>query len=141
MKTHLPSTLVRARKLRREMSLPEVLLWMQLKERPGGLKFRKQHPFGHYVADFYCDAVKLVIEVDGVSHDMGDQPQFDERRDAYFLSHGIRTLRIAAVDVLKNMDGVVQYILVAADAAGPPSPSFGRSPSPEGGGFTLEHRP
>jgi very-short-patch-repair endonuclease len=138
MKTHLPSTLVRARKLRREMSLPEVLLWMQLKQRPGGLKFRKQHPFGHYVADFYCDAVKLVIEVDGVSHDMGDQPQFDERRDASFLNQGLRTLRIAAVDVLKNMDGVIQYILVVADAAGNPPSTFQPVPSPVGGGFALE---
>jgi very-short-patch-repair endonuclease len=141
VKTHLPSTLKRARMQRRDMSLPEVLLWMQLKQRPGGWKFRHLHPFGDLVADFYCDKAKLVIEVDGESHNRGDQPEFDEKRDAYFLSHGIRTLRIAAIDVLKNIDGVIQYILVAADAAGPPSPSFGRSPSPEGGEFTLEHRP
>jgi very-short-patch-repair endonuclease len=138
MKTHLPSTLKRARKLRREMTLPEVLLWIQLKQRPGGLKFRKQHPLGHYVADFYCDVVKLVIEVDGVSHDMGDQPQFDEMRDSFFLNQGLRTLRIPAGDVLKNIEAVIQYILVAADAAGAPPPSFGRSPSPDGGGFALE---
>jgi very-short-patch-repair endonuclease len=138
VKTHLPSTLKRARKQRREMSLPEVLLWMQLKKRPGGRKFRHLHPFGDLVADFYCDEAKLVIEVDGESHNRGDQPAFDEKRDAYFLSYGIRILRIPAKDVLKNMDGVIQYILVTADAAGPPPPSFGRSPSPDGGGFALE---
>ena len=61
MKTHLPSTLLRAKRLRREMSLPEVLLWKALKQRPAGLKFRKQHPIGRLVADCYCDAAKLVV--------------------------------------------------------------------------------
>jgi very-short-patch-repair endonuclease len=138
MKTHLPSTLKRARKQRQDMSLPEVLLWMQLKQRPGGWKFRHLHPFGDLVADFYCDKAKLVIEVDGESHNRGDQPEFDEKRDAYFLAHDIRTLRIAAVDVLKNMDGVIQYILVAANAAGPPPSAFQAATSPDGGGFVLE---
>jgi very-short-patch-repair endonuclease len=138
VKTHLPSTLKRARKQRRDMSLPEVLLWMQLKQRPGGWKFRRLHPFGDLVADFCCDKAKLVIEVDGESHNRGDQPDFDEKRDAYFLSYNIKTLRIAAVDVLKNMDGVIQYILVAADAAGPPPSAFQAATSPHGGGLALE---
>jgi very-short-patch-repair endonuclease len=114
LKTHLPSTLKRARKQRREMSLPEILLWQQLKERPGGLKFRKLHPFGRLVADFYCDKGKLVIEVDGISHDMGDQPEFDVKRDEFFLSQGITTLRIPARDVLKNLNAVVEGIVDAA---------------------------
>jgi very-short-patch-repair endonuclease len=138
VKTHLPSTLKRAREQRQEMSLPEVLLWMQLKQRPGGWKFRHLHPFGNLVADFYCDKAKLVVEVDGESHNRGDQPAFDEKRDAYFLSHGIRTLRIPARDILSNMDGVIQYILVAADAAGPPPSAFQAATSPDGGGFALE---
>jgi very-short-patch-repair endonuclease len=120
------------------MSLPEVLLWIQLKQHPGGLKFRKLHPFGHFVADFYCDAAKLVIEVDGISHEMGDQPQFDEKRDAYFLAQGIATLRIPAVQVLKNMDRVISQILVAADAAFHPPSGLRPATSPDGGGFTLE---
>jgi very-short-patch-repair endonuclease len=138
VKTHLPSTLKRAREQRRQMSLPEVLLWMQLKERPSGYKFRKLHPFGYFVADFYCAAAKLVIEVDGETHDRGDQPEFDARRDAYFTSHDIRTLRIPARDVLSNMEGVIQFILVAADAAGPPPSAFQAATSPVGGGFSLE---
>jgi very-short-patch-repair endonuclease len=119
VKTHLPATLKRARKQRREMSLPEVLLWVQLKAHPGGLKFRKLHPFGPLVADFYCDSGKLVIEVDGISHDMGNQPATDAERDAYFLSQGITTLRIPAVHVLKNMDGVVAGIVDAAGGTMP----------------------
>jgi very-short-patch-repair endonuclease len=120
------------------MSLPEVLLWRELKTRPRGLKFRKQHPFGRFVADFYCDAAKLAIEVDGIAHDMGDQPEFDAQRDAWFETQGIRTLRIPARDVLSDIDGTLARILAAADAAGP-SPSVLRTAtSPGGGGFALE---
>jgi very-short-patch-repair endonuclease len=47
------------------MSLPEVLLWQALRARPGGWKFRRQHPSGPYVADFYCHEARLIVEVDG----------------------------------------------------------------------------
>ena len=138
MKTHLPSTLERAKKLRREMSLPEVLLWKVLKERPGDLKFRKQHPFGRYVADFYCDAAKLVVEVDGIAHDMGDQSAFDAERDAWLQSQGLRVFRIPAREVLSDIDAAMAAILVAADAAGPSPSVIWTATSPSGGGFTLE---
>jgi very-short-patch-repair endonuclease len=111
VKTHLPATLKRAREQRKQMSLAEVLLWIPLKQRPGGFKFRHLHPFGEFVADFYCDKGKLVIEVDGISHDMGDQPQFDAARDAWFESHGIVTLRIPAQVVLKEMDVAIDTIV------------------------------
>jgi hypothetical protein len=58
----------RARKLRREMSLPEVLLWQALRTRPGGLKFRKQFPIGAIIVDFACLERRLIVEVDGESH-------------------------------------------------------------------------
>ena len=120
MKTHLPATLKRAKKLRREMSLPEVLLWKALKERPGDLKFRKQHPFGRFVADFYCDLAKLVVEVDGIAHDMGAQPAFDAERDAWFQSQGLTVFRIPAREVLSDINAPIAAILAAADAAVPP---------------------
>jgi very-short-patch-repair endonuclease len=63
--------IVQARELRRSMSLPEGLLWRELRKRPGRFKFRRQHPVGRYIADFYCPAVKLIVEVDGLSHDYG----------------------------------------------------------------------
>ncbi|NNC72496.1 MAG: endonuclease domain-containing protein [Sphingomonadaceae bacterium] len=104
-------TVRRARKLRREMSLPEVLLWRVLKTRPGGFKFRRQHPNDLIVCDFACMSARLIIEIDGESHDMGDQPERDEKRDAWLVRNGYRTLRISAREVLKNMDGVVESIV------------------------------
>ena len=67
-----------ARRLRRELTLPEKLLWVRL--RRSDLNFRRQHPIGHYVLDFYCPAAKLAIEVDGAAHDFGDRPARDDRR-------------------------------------------------------------
>ncbi|MDB5670096.1 MAG: hypothetical protein JWO25_1055, partial [Alphaproteobacteria bacterium] len=70
-----------ARGLRREMSLPEVLLWTRLRRRPQGFKFRRQQPAGRYVLDFYCHEAGLAIEVDGEAHDRGDRPQRDAERN------------------------------------------------------------
>ena len=110
------TTVRRARKLRRDLSLPEVLLWQQLTLRPGGLKFRKQHPAGFYVLDFFCAEAKLAIEIDGEAHERGDQPRFDAKRDAQLRTHGIETLRIPAVEVLKNIERVEGHIVEAARA-------------------------
>ncbi len=89
-----------ARKLRKEMSLPEVVLWRELKGKPLGIKFRRQFPVRGYVADFACLEVRLLIEIDGIAHDMGDRPQRDERRDALLKADGWRIVRIAAKRVL-----------------------------------------
>lgn len=111
------------------MSLPEILLWQRLKGSPQGVAFRKQHPIGPYRADFYCAAAKLVIEVDGIAHDMGDRPQRDAARNAWLEQTGYRVIRIAAVDVLKNADAAAQSIVALAasplhhlpeEANGPP---------------------
>ena len=93
------------------MSLPEVLLWQRLKGSPEGIAFRKQHPIDPYVADFYCSAARLVIEVDGEAHDMGDRPQRDEGRDTYLTERGYRVLRIAAGEILKDADGAAASIV------------------------------
>ena len=105
---------LRARALRREMSLPEVLLWQVLRTRPGGFKFRHQHPFDRCTADFYCAAAKLVIEVDGDSHSMGDQPAVDVQRDAWLRREGYSVIRFDAADVLKDLESVVTAILLEA---------------------------
>ena len=101
----------RAKALRRTMSLPEVLLWRALK---GGaverLRFRKQHPTGPYVLDFYCHAVKLAVEVDGASHGAGDRPVRDERRDAWLAAQGIATVRLPAALVLRDVEAAVRTI-------------------------------
>jgi very-short-patch-repair endonuclease len=86
-------------------------LWQVLRTRPAGFKFRRQHPIDPYVADFYCAAKRLVIEVDGDVHNMGTNPARDERRDAWLRESGLRVVGFDAVDVLSNMDGVVGAIL------------------------------
>jgi len=97
------------------MSLPEVLLWLGLKARRlEGLHFRKQHPIGPYVLDFYCDEVKLAVEVDGGGHASGDRPWLDAVRDNWMARQGIRTLRIPAVEVLQCVDGALSTILSEA---------------------------
>ena len=115
-----------ARKLRKGMSLPEVMLWQRLRGRKAGAKFRRQHPVGDYVADFYCRESSLIVEIDGQSHDRGDRPLRDERRTAFFKQNGYRVLRIAASDILRDVEAVAASIgsLVASPlhqpSAGPP---------------------
>jgi very-short-patch-repair endonuclease len=121
------------------MSLPEVLLWRLLRGQPQGVKFRRQHPSGELGIDFYCSDAKLVIEIDGSSHDMGDRPQRDARRDAWLKSEGLDTVRIPATDVLKDVgavaDGIVKLALSRLPLHHPAI--AGRSPFPRQarGGF------
>ena len=104
-------TVRRARKLRKEMSLPEVLLWRELKARPAGLKFRRQHPNNLIVCDFACMSERLIIEIDGESHNMGDRPTRDEKRDAWLSDNGYRVLRIPARHVLNDINSVIDGIV------------------------------
>ncbi len=96
------------------MNLPEVLLWQRLNGSPQGVAFRKQHPIGPYRADFYCAAARLVIEVDGVSHDMGDRPERDVTRTAVLEAQGYRVVRIPAADVLRDADAAADAIVSLA---------------------------
>ena len=100
-----------ARRLRRKTSLPEVLLWQEFRRKAGGFKFRNQHRVGRYVVDFYCPAAKLAIEIDGLAHDMGDQPRRDEMRTEFLSTQGIAVLRILASDVLKSPVDVAEAIV------------------------------
>src|SRR3954462_10727403 len=104
---------LRARSLRREMTLPEGMLWQVLRQRPETLKFRRQHPIGRCVVDFYCPATRLVIEVDGEAHSMGDHPQRDARRDHWLRDQGLCVLRFDARDVITDLQSVVTTILQA----------------------------
>ncbi len=91
-----------ARALRKTPTLPEGLLWRELRARRGGLRFRRQHPVGPFVLDFYCAAAKCGIEIDGIAHDMGARPKNDAERDAWLGEQGIRVVRIAAGEVLAD---------------------------------------
>ncbi|SFK22462.1 Very-short-patch-repair endonuclease [Sphingomonas sp. NFR04] len=111
-----PDSHRRAKHARKELSLPEVLLWVALKDRPAGLKFRKQHPSGPYVADFYCHAARMIVEVDGAAHGFGDRPLCDAARDRWFTMRGLDVLRVPARDVLDDCDAVVRGIVARAEA-------------------------
>ena len=125
-----------ARSLRRNMSLPEVVLWQALRRgQLGRLRFRRQHPIGPYILDFYCAAAHLAIEVDGWAHDTEAQAHRDERRQAWLQQRGITVLRIRAADVLRDesLDGVLRGIEAAVAApsgslCSPPPPLAGEEP-------------
>ena len=92
-----PITFQRARKLRREMSLPEVLLWQDL--RKGALakaRFRRQHSVGPYILDFFCPAAHIAVEIDGSGHDHPERAAHDSVRDKWLRAQGINVLRVEA---------------------------------------------
>lgn len=126
------STIRRARKLRKNMTLPEVLLWRELRKRPSGLKFRRQQAVGPYVGDFYCHEAELLIEIDGEAHSRGNGPEWDARRDSQIAAQGARILRIPAREVLHNMEGVLAHIVDQAVERITSPPCFAWSPSPRG---------
>ena len=109
----------RARQLRRCMSLPEVLLWQALRKRPQGLKFRRQFPIGEMTVDFACLERRLIIEVDGAAHSFGDRPRLDAARDAILAREGFRVMRVAARDVLHELDAVLRWIVARCSEVGP----------------------
>ncbi|MBW8752766.1 MAG: DUF559 domain-containing protein, partial [Sphingomonadales bacterium] len=130
MDDHTPQALKSAKRLRTEMSLPEVLLWQRLRGRPMGVKFRNQHPIGAFVADFYCAKPRLIVEVDGIAHDMGDRPERDARRDEWLRRCGMQIVRIPASDVLRDPDEVAAAIVALCVDAPPPSAASPLPPPP-----------
>ena len=108
-------TVLKARALRRDMTLPEGILWQALRTRPAGLKFRRQHPVGRCIVDFYCPAARLVVEVDGEAHRMGNRSEYDLRRDAWLEDQGLRVMRFGATDVMRHVNLVVTAIIHSCD--------------------------
>jgi very-short-patch-repair endonuclease len=111
------------------MSLPEIVLWQALRKRQlPGLRFRRQHPVGPYVLDFYCFAARLAVEVDGLAHDTAAQACHDERRQAWLAQQKIRVIRIRARDVLRDEE--LERVLLAIERAAAPSGSLALATSP-----------
>ena len=109
-------TISNARRLRRVLSLPEARLWSRLRRRaPGKPVFRRQHPIGPYVLDFYCAKARLAIEIDGLGHDMGVSPQRDIRRDAWLDARGVTVMRIPAKDLAKIDDAADAIMRMPAE--------------------------
>nr|WP_234715821.1 DUF559 domain-containing protein [Sphingopyxis macrogoltabida] len=92
---------------------------------PGGHKFRKQHPAGPYILDFFCARANLAIEIDGIAHELSDKPARDQRRDACLRANRIDTIHIAASDALDSAAAVAQSILDTVESR---LNSFGKTP-------------
>jgi very-short-patch-repair endonuclease len=109
-----PTTQSRAKELRSEQTPPEQLLWRALRSRQlKDLKFRRQHPIGRYIVDFYCARHKLVVEIDGDTH--VDQTEYDADRTIYLNDVGYRVLRFTNRDVINNLNGIIESILEDCD--------------------------
>ena len=101
-----------ARRLRRNLTKPELWLWLRLRARTSeGLVFRNQHPVGPYVLDFYCAKAKLCIEVDGEVHTHDQQRAHDGVRDEWLREKGIYTYRIIARDLLADPDETAEGVI------------------------------
>jgi very-short-patch-repair endonuclease len=106
----------RARELRREATAVEIRLWSKLRGgRLDGLSFRRQHPVGAYVLDFYCPQLRLSIELDGSQHGEGRQQVRDERRTAWLRGCGVTELRFWNNDITQNLTAVLELIKATAD--------------------------
>jgi very-short-patch-repair endonuclease len=109
----------RAKALRKTMSGPEVMLWTQLRGRGDDRPtFRRQHPIGSIIVDFYCPSARLAIEVDGATHWGDADREKDEARDRWLSRQGIVVLRIPAGAVYRDLSGVVDGILWKAEERG-----------------------
>ncbi|MDR9416865.1 MAG: endonuclease domain-containing protein [Gracilimonas sp.] len=99
-----------ARKLRKNMTLSEVLLWQQIRKRKLGFQFHRQVPMLTFVVDFYCHELMLALEIDGISHDNPQNKASDQERQKLLESYGVKFIRIPDIEVKRNLDGVVQYL-------------------------------
>jgi very-short-patch-repair endonuclease len=106
-----PTTLALARRLRREMTPQESKLWHRLRGKQlYGIKFRRQHPVGQFVLDFFCYEHSLAVEIDGHSHYEPRQRVHDQARTEWLAEHGIRVVRFTNQDVDTNIESVLEEI-------------------------------
>jgi very-short-patch-repair endonuclease len=112
----------RRRDLRRRSTKEEEILWSNIRGNKLGYKFKRQHSIGGYILDFYCSECKLIIEIDGVSHNTKEAREYDKIRDTYFKELGYTTIRFLNMEVKNEIEKVllkIKYYLVF------PSPSQG----------------
>ena len=102
-----PLLFERAKELRRNLTQAEMVLWGYLKTNPLGYKFRRQHPFFNYIADFFCYKLRLIIEVDGSIHNKEDVKKYDEEREKIIKSEGLKLIRFTNEEVMQQMEAVI----------------------------------
>ena len=105
-----PALFEMAKQLRKNMTDAEIVLWMYLKKGISKLKFRRQHPIGIYIADFYCHKAKLIIEVDGSIHNRADIKEADKTREQDLRNWGYSVIRFSNQQVLLKTDKVISTI-------------------------------
>ena len=99
-----------AKLLRKNMTAAETVLWMHLKAGINDCKFRRQHPIGIYIADFYCHKAKLVIEVDGSIHNLDEVKQNDKEKETYLINNGYSVKRFTNKEVMTQAETVLEKI-------------------------------
>jgi very-short-patch-repair endonuclease len=135
-----PQLKERAKALRKAGNLPEVLFWQQVnKGKFHHIDFDRQRIIGNYIVDFYVKRLGLVVEIDGIIHNF--QHVYDQEREAYLRSLGLRVYRISATDVLKRIEGVMigleDFIIEKYGLPSFPTPSQGDTPPKEGNSTRL----
>jgi cyclase len=100
----------KAKILRKNMTGAEKILWFYLKQNVLGFKFRRQHPLGIYIADFYCHKAKLVIEIDGSVHDPEEIKDYDKERQRSLEEDGLKVIRFKNDEIHNNIQAVVNTI-------------------------------
>jgi len=118
----------RAKELRKQATPAEKILWDQLRNRRlHGLKFRRQHPLGNFIVDFYCPTHRLVVEIDGTIHQYKEAE--DHARNELLEVKGYKVIRFWNNEVEENLDKVLEAIKESCDL---PSPKLGRRAGDEG---------
>ena len=129
-----PGTLQRARELRQDATEAEEVLWDILRKRPGGYKFRRQHPIGKYIVDFYSAEIRLAIELDGSIHDSAEQAASDKWRQSVIATHKIEFLRFKNEEVMTDAASVTHTIVNRCNELNSLNKKNPISPSPSGRG-------
>jgi very-short-patch-repair endonuclease len=110
----MDASIARLRSLRRDATNAEALLWKHLRDRRfEGHKFRRQHPCGPYILDFYCAEMRIAVELDGGQHFEPSAQAYDERRTAFLLSQRIAVVRFPTDLVFRELEVVLECIGVA----------------------------
>jgi very-short-patch-repair endonuclease len=100
-----------AKSLRTTATDAECILWSLLRTRQlGGLRFRRQHPIGPYIVDFFCPSAKLIVELDGSQHGTDEAVSYDDDRTRFLQVRGYRVLRFWNIEVMQNRDNVLAAI-------------------------------
>lgn len=109
----MSSRIRQSRNLRKRQTSAERILWSRIRSRRlGGFKFRRQHGLANYIVDFYCEELKLVVELDGDLHGYAGKMVSDKTKEAFLMGRSFKVVRYTNLDVYENLDGVLNDLLV-----------------------------